>query len=315
MNTVNKTENKATLVTAIYNHSPKEILGGRGWSFDFYAPPFLNILKIGLPIIIYTHDRIVDDLSAFMKKHCTTNHKIILYDLNNFSYTNQILELKNSTGNFIDGQLKDDISTVSNDRNQILCLSKLYWLYKTAKTNPYNSDNFFWIDAGLFHHGIFPEKFGGRERFSRQENYAELYYPENKMNICNPQMGRFLSNFKDKFLTIVNQGMPINAQMKQLLDPDNKSVGYVVGGLLGGNADIIKNVLSDFDDGLIKCLENRILTLEEDLLSCTSSNHPDLYDRFYFSSWYHDIPNEPCSLDVDTSTKCFYKIFKDQFKI
>ena len=54
MDTAKTTDNKATLVTALYYHKYNEIIGGRGWSFDFYSPPFLNILKLDLPIVIYT---------------------------------------------------------------------------------------------------------------------------------------------------------------------------------------------------------------------------------------------------------------------
>ena len=86
MTTANKIENKATLVTAIYDHKPQEIIGGRGWSFDYYAAPFLNILKLDLPIVIYTHDRVVDQLKDFMQRNFKGNYKIILHDLHDFKY-------------------------------------------------------------------------------------------------------------------------------------------------------------------------------------------------------------------------------------
>ncbi len=314
MNTVNNKENKATLVTAIYDHKPQEIIGGRGWSFDYYSAPFLNILKLNLPMVIYTHDRVVDQLKDFMNKHCKSNYKIIIYDLHDFVHAAKILELKNSTGIFTKGKLNDDVSVMQNDRNHILCLSKLYWLNNIALRNPFSSDSFFWIDAGLFHHGIFPEKFGGRERFSRQENNPHLYYPENTETIFNPNMGLFLSQHTKDFLTIIHKSMPINIQIKTLLDPEGQSVGYMVGGLFGGESNTIRKVLESFDSGLRKCLDNNIITLEEDLFSCVSSDDPDLYNKFYFSNWHHDIENEPCFYDVSPDAECFYKIFKDQFK-
>ena len=313
MTTANKIENKATLVTAIYDYKPQEIIGGRGWSFDYYAAPFLNILKLDLPIVIYTHDRVVDQLKDFMQRNFKGNYKIILHDLHDFKYSSQILHLKNSTGIFDHGKLKDDISVMSNDRNHILCLSKLYWLHTIAKTNPFASHNFFWVDAGLCHHGIFPEKFGGRERFSKQEYDHTLYYPENEDNIFNPSMGAFLSSNIEGFLSIIHKSMPINLNMKSLLDKENKSIGYIVGGLFGGKYEPIQKVLNDFDEGLKICLDNNIITLEEDLLSCISANNTNIYNTFSFSTWHHDIAGEPCFYDVDKEAECFYKIFKNSF--
>jgi len=316
MNTVKKTDDKATLVTALYDHSYNEIIGGRGWCFDFYSPPFLNILKLELPIIIYTHDKMIGPLRNFMKKHRNAgDYRIITYDLENFQYSSQILQIKKSSGNFVNNKLLSHIPHTYNDRNHHLCLSKLYWLNETVNINPYSSSNLFWIDAGLFHHGIFPEKFGGREKFSKQENRPELYYPENKSSIFTPNMGKFLSNYKEKFLTIIKEAMPINPIIKELIAPPGyKHIDYIVGGLFGGDPDSIISVYKDFDEGLQVCLDNNFLTLEEELLSCVALKHPHLYNKFYFSQWWHDIKEDVAYYDVDENEECFYKLFKNNFQ-
>lgn len=316
MDTAKKIDSKATLVTAIYHHSYKEIIGGRGWCFDFYSPPFLNILKLDLPIIIYTHEKVFGKLSKFMQKHRhDDDYKIIIQDLNDFKYGSRILDIKRNSGWFLNDRLKSDIPYTYNDRNHTLCLSKLYWLNQAVNDNYYNSNSFFWIDAGLFHHGIFPEKFGGREKFSKQETKPELYYPENKASIFTPNMGKFLSNYNENFLAIVKEEMPIRPRIKELTAPTaQRNIDYIVGGLFGGDPKAISSVHKDFDEGLRICLDNNLVTLEEELLSCVALKNPDLYNKFYFYQWWHDIKEDPAYYDISEDEKCFYKLFKNQFQ-
>ena len=307
-------ESKATLVTALYNHTPKEILGGRGWVFDFYAAPFKNVLNLELPIKIYSHEKMIKPLEQFMKRHSKADYDIEEYDLHQFKYSDQILELRRASGKFENDRLKKNISDLENDRNFHLCLLKIFWLRNVARQNLFNSKNFFWIDAGLFHHGIFPEKYGGRERLSMQENDPKLYYPQHKQSIFSPTISHFLSSKVEKFLCMRHQEMPIDSNVMSAVKPMNKILGYIVGGLFGGPTDYIEKVCSDFDDGLKKVLEKKVLTLEENLLSCISGNNRDLYQCYDFFQWHHDIKGEPCYYGANPKYKSFYKIFKDDFR-
>lgn len=311
---VSDEENKATLVTALYNHSPQEILGGRGWSFDFYAAPFKNVLNLGLPIKIYTHKNMMPSLIAFMKKHATAEYSIKEYNLREFKYSDLILNLRKKSGKFKGEKLKPNISELDNDRNYHLCLSKIFWLNETCKENLFNSKNFFWIDAGLFHHGIFPEKYGGRERLSQQENNSKLYYPQNTNNIFSPRMGNYLSSKVNKFLSLIHKEMPIDDAVRATVSPQSKLLGYIVGGLFGGDPECIDKVCTDFDLSLFKCLNKKVLSLEENLFSCISGINPNLYETFSFYQWHHDIKGEPCYYGASSKHKSFYKIFKDDLK-
>ena len=308
------TENKATLVTALYNHTPREILGGRGWSFEFYAAPFKNVLNLGLPIRIYTHKKMLSPLENFMSKHASSKYDILEYDLTDFKYSEKIINLRKQSGKFNGETLKEEVSDLHNDRNYHLCSSKIFWLNETCHANPFKSKKFFWIDAGLFHHGIFPEKYGGRERFSKQENNSSLYYPENKNNIFSPTMGNFLSEKVNKFLSLIHREMPIDHKVRSNVEVKNKILGYIVGGLFGGCPKHIDKVCNDFDVSLNNCLNQKVLTLEENLLSCISGINPQLYETFKFFQWHHDIKGEPCYYGASSEHKSFYKIFKNDLK-
>jgi hypothetical protein len=302
-----------TLVTALYLHRPQEIIGGRGWSFPYFAAPFLNVLKLGQPIVIYTHDAMREPLENFLEQQATAEYKVIDYDLTKFKYSDEILHLKRSGGNFTNDTLNKGVSYISNDRNTHLCLNKIYWLNDEAILNRFNTEKYFWIDAGLFHHGIFPEKYGGRERLSKQENNDDLYYPKNKDSIFKPSLAEGLTRLADKFLSLRHSEMPTNEKMRQLLNVDGKILGYIVGGLFGGDEKHINLVAEDFDKALSILLDNNTFSLEENILSCITGWNPDLYQVVSFNNWHHDIAGEACHYGAGEDAKCFYKIFKDVF--
>lgn len=310
---VDNLENKATLVTSLYFHRPQEILGGRGWSFDFFASPFRNVLSLNLPLIVFTHDQMEEDVSKFLSKYAINDYKIINRELTQFEHSNQILSLLRKTGRF-----KDDLfiesSNFINDRNTHLCLSKLYWLNEICDLNPFHSNNFYWIDAGLFHHGIFPETFGGMERLTKLYKQDKHYAPHNKQNIFNQDMGNFLSSKVDKFLSLIHQEMPINYKIQKILKTNPAKVGYIVGGLLGGAKHYVHSVFQDFDSGLRKVLNKNALVLEEDLMSCIANFNPSYYEKLHFNQWHHDIPKDPCYYGASSLNKSFYKIFQNELR-
>ena len=306
-------ENKATLVTSLYNHGPNEIIGGRGWAFPFYAPPFRNILNLGLPIVIYTDTKMFGPVTSFMEEYCKTSYKIIEEPLTDFKFSKKILKIKEASGHFKDGKLIKG-SGIVNDRNTHLCLSKIYWLKRSASKNYFNSKKFYWIDAGLFHHGIFPEKYGGMERLTKKFKDSSYYYPEYENTIFNPSMGQFLTNKINKFLALVHTGMPTAPSIDALLDIGKPKVGYIVGGLFGGTYNYINKVCTDFDTGLEIVLGNDQLVLEENLLSSISAYNKDHYEVFKFDQWHHDVEGEPCYYGASSKIKSFYKVFKDDFQ-
>lgn len=302
--------NKSTLVTALYHHSPYEIIGGRGWDFPYFAAPFLNVLKLNQPMVIYTHEKMTDHLIPFLEQHATSPYEVVNYDLYNFKYSEKVLSLKRASGKFIKDTLKEEVSYIDNDRNTHLCLNKLYWLKEESDLNRFSTNDFYWIDAGLFHHGIFPEKYGGRERLSRQENNPSLYYPDHKLSIFQPKLVESFSRMCEKFICLIHEEMPINELMRNLLNVDGKTIGYIVGGFFGGFKNYIDIVHEKFDTSLKTVLDEGMLTLEEDLLSCVGGLTAESFQPIRFNNWHHDIKGEPCYYGAGEEAKSFYKIFK-----
>jgi len=135
----------ATIVTALYDIG-REKIDGRGMSQ--YYEWFSKTLLIQCPMVIYCENSHVD----FIKKHRPKNLKtqIIVQELKDIPY----YYLKERMDKVLSDP--DFISRVS-DPNRIECKTSLYsiiqyskfkWVLDASKKNFFNSDYFFWFDAG-----------------------------------------------------------------------------------------------------------------------------------------------------------------------
>jgi len=145
---------KDTLVTAIYYSSYQSRMGGRSYSFEHYENPFKNLLTLNANILVFSHDSEISKIKSFFEKNKFSDYRIIKYDLDDYPFSKTIYDLKEKKGIIDQNGLVPGASFIVNDRNTHLCLSKIEFLNQ-AITNNYFGDestnNYYWIDAGLFH--------------------------------------------------------------------------------------------------------------------------------------------------------------------
>lgn len=301
-------KNDHVLVTAIYNHSPRSRIGGRGYDINFYKAPFYNIIKLGLPVVIFTHEPQKDHIENFLTQVGAENYKIIVYDLETTDITNIVLLLKEKYGLIDEHGLAPHKSIMSNDRNHVLCLKKLHFLKYAIDNKLFEGKNYYWIDAGLFHHGLFPETFGGKEKLIGV--HEEQYWPINEKNIFRPGLIESLVNKNQQnyifIMTTGYYGMPV---WWNTISPAVERKGHVVGGLFGGDVSITQKIYEEFTTRMYQLFEIEHLPLEEEILSLVFAEHYSTMIPFEFDIWYHDIPSDPCGMHMEENARCFYKIF------
>lgn len=295
-----------TFVSAIYNNNSSSIIGGRGRDLTFYISSLRNISNLGFPLIIYTSpeevERTEKALEPFFKKI-----KVIPYSLENFLYFEKFINWKKNNIN---------LKNINNDRNEILCFSKPFWLKNATEHNYFNSEIFLWIDSGLTHHGIFPEKKGGVELLTNPP--TSFYYPENTNNIFTPILGNNLKNIikQDKmFFCSTPWRGETNFYINYLkkynnLNPSTiKFNTHLVGGIFGSYIPTIKNFYSIYDIFLQNFLEEGERIFEEQIFSSMIHVYPELFDTYTFNTWYFYSPGERCSY-LERDGDSFYKIFE-----
>lgn len=291
-----------TLVTAIYNHGVDSLPGGRGRGIHFYNSTLKNIANLNLPLVVYTSLNNIDTvryyLSSYFKKYI-----IVPFEIESFYFTERVLNYKERIFNTIE----------LNDRNHILCYGKSFWVEDAIKKNIFNSDKFLWIDSGLFHHGIFPEKIGGVELFINPEE--SHYYPHNIYNIFTPTLGKKISdNIKPG--RIFACGLPWQGShdtsiniIKNTFNTDTPFIkSHIIGGIFGGYKEDYMQFHYRYNLLLDYCIDNNILTLEEPLFSCIYTCFPEMFNLHEFSTWWFYSPGERTHM-LSEEGDSFYKIF------
>jgi hypothetical protein len=283
-------------------------MGGRGHGMYMYNAAILNIFKLGLPVVVYTDEGEYDNLSKFIKEHNIENCHLELFDLKTVPFVDTVLKLKEKAGLIDENGLVKGISEIQNDRNHTLCLYKPFFVRDAIEKKFFESKNYFWIDAGLFHHGLFPNSLGGMEYAVRVD--PDLYWPSFTNTLFKPGLiENMLKKTSDNFIFIkALQGYGLPGWWSQLSDMPFK--GHIVGGLFGGTKETFIELIEHYQTILDRALTLEHLTLEEVLLSMCYAEKFNTYSAFEFETWYHDITTDRCGYPLGPDAKCFYKVFK-----
>lgn len=243
-----------SIVTSLYNIN-RERLDGREWSS--YLDWFKKTLAINSPMIVFADE----DLREFIETHRQNlPTKIIESKLEDTFYY----------------QYKSKIDSILEDRayqskmkntGRIECKSSLYnivqyskfdWVSKAVDINPFNSDSFLWLDAGIsrFFDGFIPQ----------------IGINQNKFE-----------NFGDKLLIqIFMSSYPDLANADILTEDyfwDDRS--YVAGGIFLSSKKHIKIVKNLIDEILIsKMLGNNTINNEQICLGYLIKKFPEHFALF-----------------------------------
>ncbi|HVX40730.1 MAG TPA: nucleotidyltransferase family protein [Gemmatimonadaceae bacterium] len=295
-----------TFVSAIYDSGPSSLLGGRGRDIAYYLPSLVNIANLGAPIVLFCAPHDVERIERAIAPHFRDS-RVVPFALSEFEHYDRFLRWKES--------YRESLGI--NDRNEVLCFLKSYWVQRAIADNPFGHESFFWIDAGLTHHGIIPERVGGVELLVTAP--ASRYYPENRANIFTPRLGAALGDAitpgRVMFCALpFSGGRRVEYERVAATtfgrNPESVRIEqHLVGGIFGGRARDLYAVHRLYARMLGACIEARTYTLEEQAFSAVHAVHPELFSLQRFSTWHFHSPGERTSyLAADGDS--FFKIFE-----
>lgn len=257
-----------TLVTALYDI--RRDSDGDGRPFNDYLSWFSETLKIKSPMVIFVDDSLKEFVEIHRKNLPT---RIVTQSLQDVPY----YYLNDDIQNIIsDDSFKKKISSPSRIECRmsiynVIIFSKFSWVKRVVGENPFNSEYFMWIDAGL-------SRFFGEHKID-----ISLPYPsesaieallDNKNNILIQTSMNFYPDL-------------VNAEMyndEYFLD----SRSWVMAGLWGGGSEI----LSKFCDmvGEILCeklIKGGIINNEQIVMAYLYKMYPDMFCVFENYSHLH----------------------------
>lgn len=287
-------------VTAIYDNNYTTVIGGRGRGLDFFHPTLINIGNLGYDLVLYCSKLHASNCRATLAPYFK-NLYVIEYELDQFIHFKEYIEWKRTF-------FKD----VPNDRNEILCFNKLFWVRDAIERNLSDDDVYMWIDAGLPHHGIIPEKVGGVELLRKHPK--EVYYPDNPRNVFNPKLGKNLLKSiqpgKLFYCSLPSQGdnTQLEALTRKAFDKEIRIVDHLVGGIFGGYKLDLLQILPYYESILKESIDSKVHCFEEHLFNCLYAAFPNKFSLQKFDVWWFYSPGEITSYLTEDANS-FYKIF------
>jgi hypothetical protein len=283
-----------TFVTCIYDDLYGTEFGGRPHPSRKYYYGIESALKMGSPYVIFCWPKDVEKVELYFKKFLGDAEfdrlvRVLPHDLENTEIreTIRVEKLK-----------RTDIPA---DRCHDVMFGKFFMLKRAIEDNLFDSDFFFWIDAGLSSSSLFPNKYLDLTDKERRYNSCSLFTPKV------PQ--KLIEKSKEKILLL-----KLNTKWysfdKTHLGEGNGS-WYIIGGLFGGQKDKILELSNDSIKSFLDHVKDKnTLYTEEQILTIIYSFNKDNFDVVEFDTWYHEDCGDWVK-DKIIGKKNFYKMFEE----
>jgi len=237
-----------------------------------YLYSIVQLSKMNLPIRLVCGDNVYDALTIELQHNNVKNVEVEVRDLDSFKYSKKIRDLKSKYPDKFNFYHEID-------------WAKLDLLNEESKKG---ADYLYWIDCGLSHRGLWPNKYAKNPKeltgFSHNiENYKfdKIFTPDFFKHINN-WVGDKLINIKNRqFFHPQDQ---INRIFGDLGAPD----GQTIGGILGGHNSKLEEFLNEFDSRADKCISDEYLLNHEGILTHMATSKPENYKSWLFTTWYHE---------------------------
>lgn len=287
-------KNQLTFVTCVYDDLYGTEFGGRPHPRNKYYFGIESALKMGIPILIYTwqkdlHKILTHFENFFNDKQITDLIRVEPFDLNE-TELREIIKIE-----------KNKNPKLPGDRCYDVMLGKFLMIKRAIESNFFESDYFFWIDAGLSSSSLFPNKY--LDLFSKERRYSScsLFTPKVPSHLINKSRDKIL------FLKLNTVGY--------WFDKSHLSEGdggwYIIGGLFGGTKDKMKELCEESIESFLYHINDKnTLYTEEQILTILYSFNKDKFNVAEFDVWHHEDSGDWVK-DKIIGKKNFYKIFEE----
>ena len=287
---------RVKFITCIYSNLHGTEFGGRASRGSHYRFSLLSLLQMtDADFVCYTTSKEVDDLMNFFYVDYNIEKdrlKFVIHELEDTKFGDIINSVKNI----------DEIK--KSDRCYEIQFSKFFWWWNEDKTYDY----YFWIDSGLSHCGVLPNKF-----LPNNNGPLRGYYDSSIFN--NDFLKNLISFTDEKFFVISKDNVanfwahPVDSKWYTNFD----SRLHIIGGLFGGKKELWDELIPKMEDYLKNILTvDKKIPSEENILTLTFYNHNELFVSKYFDLWWHeDSGINFLNKEHFTHYKSFYKVLEE----
>lgn len=287
---------KVKFITAIYCDLNGTEFGGRPSRGGHYKWSLLSLLKMtDANFLCYTSNREINDLKDFFYTQNSIDPGLLELKTFDISQT-KFKEIINS--------FKNIEETKKSDRCIEIQYSKFHWWWNEDKSYDY----YYWIDAGLSHCGLIPNRY-----LSHTGPHNRGYYESSLFN--NKFLNNLISFTGEKVFLIGKDN--VRNYWSGTVDPKwykdyNQSI-HIIGGLFGGKKERWDELVTAFESYTKNILEtDKQIYMEEHIMSLMFFNHNDAFSVKLFDTWWHpEASTTGLSENYFNENKSFYKILEE----
>ena len=286
---------KTKIITAIYSDLYGTKIGGRPGRNHHYRLSLMSLLKMtDADFLCYTSEREIESLKAFFYIEKNVSQEQLKFE---------VFALSNTKFKDLINLRKDIEFTKKGDRCIEIQYSKFSWWWNEDGSY----ENYYWIDAGISHCGLIPDK------YLLDTHTYEKFYESSLFN------NKFLQNiidFTDNKCFLIGKENNRNFWSQTVDSKWYKEYVrdiHIIGGMFGGKKEIWGTIVPMFEDYVQKILtDDNGLPHEELIMSLMYVNHKELFARKHFDIWWcpdnapHDTPQQ-----LFDENKSFYKILEE----
>lgn len=286
---------RTKFITCIYSDLAGTEMGGRSSRGGHYQYSLLSLLKMtDADFVCYTSDREIERLKRFFYTQNNISEdklKFVIYDLKKTKFQELLLRHKNY----------EDAKT--GDRCIEIQWSKFAWWWNEDKSYDY----YFWIDAGLSHCGLIPNKYLTSSLHPQGRYYeSNLFSNSFLSNLIEDTEGKFLILGKDNERNYWSG--TVNEKWYNKYD---RSI-HIIGGMFGGNRNTWDNIVNIFENYVNEITPVERVYHEEVIMSLMYQNHKDLFVRKHFDIWWcPDNCPSGTNPKLFEENKSFYRILEE----
>lgn len=263
------TKKDTTIVTALWNLGRNELSKDFRRSYDHYKEKFIELLKSPSNMFIYVSQ---EDEEFIWEHRDRENTHVRIMELSEFDSWFEFFDLvqtirQNPSWFEQAGWLTQSPQAKLKYYNPLV-MSKMFLLNNATFFNPFDSEYFYWIDAGItntVHPGYFYKDrvFDNLSTYSKAvDGFIFLSYP-------------------------YEEGNEIHGFPREKLEKycNTSHIKYVCrGGFFGGEKSIINQLNSIYHTFLADSLKNGYMGTEESIFTIIAHRYPEYVNRFQIGS-------------------------------
>lgn len=277
------TKKKTTIVTGLWNIKRDQCKGVFARPFEHYLEKFDELLKTEAPMVIFTESSLIPFIES---RRSYENTRVYVKEVEEirqwFEFYDKVQQIRTSPEWLAGASWLPESTQATLEMYNPIVMSKMFLLNDAQVFNPFATDYFLWVDAGItntVHWGYFTHD----KVIDKIDQYLNKF-----LFVCFPYENHEIHGFPE-------------SAMRDYANVDK--IQYVArAGVFGGHKSVIPKVNEVYYSLLSDSIGKGLMGTEESIFTIIAHKYPELIDRTMieqdglFGPFFENLKNDTVNL-------------------